>query len=177
MSRLLLAGTSRAAVPVRRGSTLAGRFDVAIIGGGHNGLVAVSSAVCAYRERVACFAPCCRLRTCRRQGRGWWYWRGGTSWEERPSRRKSSPVGGEKCRVMYLQCTTLATYKLIAVCSGSSPLVQQTHVSVVAQTWRGFTVFPLHCRCRIPLLSCLLRPQPLAASSDPGPAAEGGATV
>lgn len=44
--RVLQVSAGRAAFSVRRGSTLAGRFDVAIIGGGHNGLVAVSFAVC-----------------------------------------------------------------------------------------------------------------------------------
>lgn len=57
---VLLASTSRGALPVRRGSALARRFDVAIIGGGHNGLVAVSSAVCA---RVRSCESCSSLHT------------------------------------------------------------------------------------------------------------------
>ena len=42
MFRVSRVGASRAAVSVRHRSALARRFDIAIVGGGHNGLVAVS---------------------------------------------------------------------------------------------------------------------------------------
>ena len=72
-------------IPRRLKSTLRGKkFDAVVIGGGHNGLVAVSITQKKRREReretevISCNYH--RLPTLARQARVWQYWRDGTCW-------------------------------------------------------------------------------------------------
>ena len=187
---LQASASSRAAFSLRRGSTLAGRFDVAIIGGGHNGLVAVSSAVCPCHAsplwHVASRAAGSVFAESGKEG-------GGTGEETHPWR--SSRDGGNypglvgpltcaRAEIRNVVCFALhglltfvatRTHTLSVTCC-----ICALDVSVVALEL-GWAVWlqplPLHHRCRFPLLSCLLCAQPVAASSDAGPAAEGEGTV